>query len=156
MPHAKSSWKNSKLSDNKRPLKKRGQKDAKSMGKFLEKKKHIPDLIFCSTAERALQTADILTKACGYGKEVVYTDNLYMAEPSDFFKIMRDQPDKYKSIMFIGHNPGMEAFLQILTGKVETLPTASIAYLGLPIKKWADLNHNVNAKLKKLWRPKDI
>ncbi|HEY59671.1 MAG TPA: histidine phosphatase family protein [Anaerolineae bacterium] len=156
MRHAKSSWKNSKLPDHERPLKKRGQKNAKSMGKFLKAKKHVPDIVLCSTAERAVQTANILTKACGYDKEVIYTDKLYMAEPSNIFEILHDQPDKAKNIMIIGHNPGMEAFLQILTGKVETLPTASIAYLNLSIKKWANLNQKVEAKLKKLWRPKDL
>ena len=58
MRHAKSCWKDSDLSDHERPLKKRGKNDAKKMGKLLKSKKIIPDVIICSTAERAKETAD--------------------------------------------------------------------------------------------------
>lgn len=156
MRHAKSSWKDDQLNDHQRPLKKRGIKDAKNMGKYLKSKDHVPGRIVCSTAERAVQTADVLSKACKYSKEIFYMDKLYMAETGDFFEIIKDLPDDIHSVMLIGHNPGMEAFLQILTRKVESLPTASIAYLKIPVKSWSELNDDLECEIKKLWRPKDL
>jgi len=156
MRHAKSCWKNSDLADHERPLKKRGKNDAKRMGKFLKSKKIVPDLIICSTALRAQETADNLVENLKYKGEVVFTDALYMAEPKDILSAINDHATNRKTVLIIGHNPGSEALLQILTGKVESLPTASIAYITAKIDKWKDIIKCENVKLKKLWRPKDI
>ena len=156
MRHAKSSWKDSNIADHKRPLKKRGKNDAKRMGKLLKSKKIIPDLIICSTALRAQQTADFLIGSMKYKNEIVFTDALYMAEPKDILTAIADHAQDQKTVLIIGHNPGSEALLQILTGKVESLPTASIAYTTAKIDKWKNIMKCEELKIKKLWRPKDI
>jgi phosphohistidine phosphatase len=156
MRHAKSSWKETDIPDHERPLKKKGHKNAEQMGKLLVSKKLVPDLIISSTAVRAEKTAEDVAKAIKYKNEIVFSDSLYMAEPSDILKVIQDHAKKQKCIMVIGHNPGMEAFLQILTGKVESLSTASIAYLGAKIDSWDELSGKKEVTLKKLWRPKDL
>jgi phosphohistidine phosphatase len=156
MRHAKSSWKEANIPDHDRPVKKKGEKDVKEMAKMLRHKKHLPDYILCSSAERAKQTAIIFKKASSCEGEIEYSDKLYMAEVPDLIAALKDAPKKTKTVMVIGHNPGLEALLQTLTGKVETLPTSSIAYISLPIEKWSELNSEVEGKLKKLWRPKDL
>ena len=55
--HAKSSWKNPGQSDHERPLNKRGLAAAPRMGQLLAEQQLIPEIILCSTAERARQTA---------------------------------------------------------------------------------------------------
>jgi phosphohistidine phosphatase len=125
------------------------------MGKLLHSKKLVPDLIISSTAERAVKTAEIVAKASKYENEIIYSDKLYMAEPTAIMDTILEHGKKKKVIMVIGHNPGLEAFLQILTGKVETLPTASIAYLTAKIEKWDELSEEKEVKLRNLWRPKD-
>ena len=60
-----------------------------------------------------------------------------------------------KTILVVGHNPGLEAFVQILTGQVETLPTASIAYIHAKEKDWKKITEQDDVTLKKLWRPKE-
>lgn len=125
------------------------------MGKMLRNKKLVPELIISSTAERAVKTAEIVAKASKYENEIIYSDSLYMAEPAAILKAIQEHAKKKKTVMVIGHNPGLEALLQILTGKVESLPTASIAYLSAKIEKWEDLNDDKEIKLKNLWRPKD-
>ncbi len=155
MRHAKSSWKETEIPDIERPLKKRGVKDAEKMGKMLHSKKLNPDLIISSTAERAVKTAEIVAKASKYDHEIIFSDSLYMAEPTAILKAIHEHGKKKKIILVIGHNPGMEAFLQILTGKVESLPTASIAYLSAKIENWEDLSPKQEIKLKNLWHPKE-
>ena len=156
MRHAKSSWKDTDLTDHERPLKKRGKNDAHRMGKLLKSKKIVPDLIICSTAQRARETAEILSGSMKFTNKIKYTDALYMAEPGDILNSVSEMGKKYKTVMTIGHNPGSEALVQILTGKVESLPTASIAYITAKIDGWADIGKSENVKLKNLWRPKDI
>ena len=156
MRHAKSCWKDTELTDHERPLKKRGINDAKMMGKLLKSKKIMPDVIICSTAKRAKETADSLIEGLKYKNGVVMSDALYMAEPSDIFSTISEHGKKNKTVMVIGHNPGSEALVQILTGKVESLPTASIAIVNAKIDSWKELEKCKDVKLKKLWRPKDI
>lgn len=156
MRHAKSSWKESEVPDHERPLKKRGHRDAEKMGKFLRHKELVPDLIICSTAERAEKTADDVAKACKYEHEIVYTDALYMAEPSVICEVVKQHAKKQKTVMIIGHNPGLEAFLQIMAGKVESLPTGSIAYLTVKIDEWKQISNDKEISIKNLWRPKDL
>lgn len=126
------------------------------MGKLLKSKKIVPDLIISSTAIRAEKTAEILAKASKYDNEIIFCDSLYMAEPADILKVIKEHAKKQKCLLVIGHNPGMEAFLQILTGKVESLSTASIAYLGAKIDNWEELSGEEEINLKKFWRPKDL
>ena len=156
MRHAKSCWKNSDLTDHERPLKKRGRNDAKRMGKLLKSKKITPDIIICSTAVRAQETADYVVEGMKYKNEIVFTDALYMAEPKDILSAIIDHSKNQKTVLIVGHNPGSEALLQIFTGKVESLPTASIAYITAKIDKWKDVVKCEDVKLKNLWRPKDI
>jgi phosphohistidine phosphatase len=69
--------------------------------------------------------------------------------------VLKTIPADIKRVLVVGHNPGMEGLVQILSRKVVSLPTAAIAWIKLPIDAWDQLNMGVEGKLKKLWRPKD-
>ena len=58
--------------------------------------------------------------------------------------------------MVVGHNPGMEALVAHLTGRMETMPTAALAHVALPIDQWTELDYEVEGELLHLWRPKEI
>ena len=64
--HAKSSWKDPTLPDLKRPLNKRGKKNAPEMGKRMQKRGLVPDLFISSPAKRAMVTAKTLAEEVGY------------------------------------------------------------------------------------------
>jgi len=156
MRHAKSSWKDAEIPDKERTLKKRGEKDATRMGKLLREKKLKPDRILCSSAVRAVKTAELLVDKIGYKGEIKYLDKLYMAECAVILKIIKEQPDDVNSIIIIGHNPGLEALLQLLVHKVESLPTAAIAHITTKVDQWSDINKDTKCKLKKIWYPKEL
>ena len=59
-------------------------------------------------------------------------------------------------VMVVGHNPGMEALVTHLTGRMEIMPTAALAHVTLPIEKWAELDYEIQGELLNLWRPKGI
>lgn len=156
MRHAKSSWKDSEKADIDRPLSKRGKKDAPFMGKLLEEKDLVPELILSSVAKRARLTTEAVTKESNYQKKTVYLDSFYLAEPQEYMKELNSLPNKFDRVMIIGHNPGLEGLLQILSGRVESLPTAAIAHLSLPIKKWKELNSKTKGELLSLWFPREL
>jgi len=156
MRHAKSSWKDSEIPDFDRPLNKRGEKDAPRMGKVLKKERLRPDLILSSPAVRAKETTKAVVEKLEYDEHVEYLDSLYLGEPENYFQALLDLSDEVDRVLMVGHNPGLETVLQILSGKVESLPTGAIAYLQLPIRSWKALNSSIEAHLVEVWRPKDL
>ena len=70
--------------------------------------------------------------------------------------ILRDLPDELDRVMIIGHNPGLEALVQMLSHQVDALPTAAIAYLAIPVETWKDIKEDGDSQLVELWLPKDL
>ncbi len=153
MRHGKSSWKDKDIPDIKRPLKKRGAADSAEIGEVLKENELVSQAIFSSPALRASQTAEIVAKVSDFPGQVTYVDSFYMAEPHTYFEFLNGLDDALERVMIISHNPGLEAFLQILDGKLEALPTASLAYLSLDIDHWADLSMDSSAELIGFWDP---
>ena len=154
MRHAKSSWKHPELPDAERGLAKRGKKDAPLMGNLLKDKELVPQAILCSTAERSRQTALALAETSGYQGEVAYQDGLYLAEPEGYLAALTALPEPLERVLVIGHNPGLEGLLQLLSGRIEALPTSTIAYLSLPVQRWADLNAQSEGELVEVIHPR--
>jgi phosphohistidine phosphatase len=156
MRHAKSSFKDKTIKDSKRPLSKRGVRNATQMASLMKERELMPQALLASKAERAKQTADIVVQEIGYTGEVQLMDELFMAEADDLIKILRKTPDEVERVMLVGHNPGLESLIPLFTGLVAALPTAGIAYLALPIEHWEDLKKKTHAELLELWRPKEL
>ncbi len=157
MRHAKSSWKDKDIIDHERPLNKRGKTDAPLMGKLIKDKELTPELILCSSAKRSVLTAvDVMDKAKVNKKKLRLLDSLYLAEPEAYLKELCELPDDIERVLVIGHNPGLEGLLQILSGRIESLPTGAIAYLSIPITNWKELNDTTEVELIALYRPKEL
>ncbi len=154
MRHAKSSWKETDLADHERPLNKRGEKDAPRMGKLLRDHNLVPQVILSSTAVRCSQTAEAVADKIDYKNEVIYSPTLYLAEPQTYLDALQGLSDDVDCVLVVGHNPGLEGLVQILSGKVEPLPTAAIALIQMPICSWQALDIQVEGKLVNLWQPK--
>ncbi len=156
MRHAKSSWKDESLADHERPLKKRGKKDAKLIAKVIKKKNLIPDLILSSSAVRTKETVEVLTDALDFDGEIIYSDELYMGEPPDFVNALKDIDNQYETVLIVGHNPGLEAYLQIIDGEIEAVPTGGLGYLVLALEDWKDISMETMGDLIGFWKPKEL
>lgn len=154
--HAKSSWKQPELADHDRPLNKRGKRTAPLMGALLQDEDLIPDLILCSSAVRTYTTALLVAKACSYMGKIKQTRNLYLAEPQDYVEVFCQVADKHARVLVVGHNPGLEALTEALTGEAMAMPTAALAHIELSLKRWRDLGTNTECKLVNVWRPKKL
>jgi len=154
--HAKSSWKNSELADHDRPLNKRGKRDAPRMGELIVREALIPDLIISSSARRAKKTTQLLVEETGYAGEIIFERDLYAAWPEAYIETLSLIPDEFEAVMVVGHNPGLEDLLEILTGEVERMPTAALADVSLPIKHWRELSFETKGELVNIWRPKEL
>lgn len=156
MRHAKSSWKDASMDDRARPLSKRGEKDAPRMGKHLSDRHLVPEIILTSPAKRTLDTAQLVAEKSGFQGEIRQLESLYMGEPQAYLEELARLDNNYNTVLVIGHNPGLESLLQILADTMESLPTASVAVVELPVDDWADVNASLRGKLVKIWKPKDL
>ncbi|MDF2159248.1 histidine phosphatase family protein [Algoriphagus sp. CAU 1675] len=139
--HAKSSWDNPWADDYERPLAERGLRDAPKMGKRLKKRQVSPDLILSSSALRAIQTAEIIANELGYpSHKIIKEKNLYHASPNTILKYIHQQKDSIKTIVLVGHNPGLNDLIAYLGGNLENLPTAGQYAFKLKEDSWRRLS----------------
>jgi phosphohistidine phosphatase len=134
--HAKSSWKDSDVRDFDRPLNQRGLKAAPAIGRLIKKRKLQPDLLLSSPAERARQTTQLVIEAAGLKTELRYDERIYEASVARLLGLVSELDDEAGTIMLVGHNPGFEELLEMLTGEAHKLPTAALACIELNIEKW--------------------
>jgi phosphohistidine phosphatase len=155
--HAKSSRDDPALDDRDRPLTARGERDAPRMGRLVRDEQLSPDLVVCSDAVRARQTAEAMAEAAGYSGTILLEHRLYAAEPAVILAVLRDvvEPD-VDTVMIVGHNPGLEDLVSALTGAREDLPTAALAHLELPIDRWSDIGPRTRGTLVRVWRPREL
>jgi phosphohistidine phosphatase len=154
--HAKSSWKQPELADHDRPLNKRGKLDAPLMGRLLKREDLVPDIIISSTAIRARATAKAVAKASGYKGEIILNKSLYAAGPEAYLSVMHDLSDEYARALIIGHNPGLEELVEMLTGEIHLMPTCSLAHVKICVDKWSDIDNKIKGKVAGIWRPRDL
>lgn len=154
--HAKSSWKHPALADHDRPLNKRGREAAPRLGALLMARDLVPDLLLCSTALRAQATAGLVAAACGYTGEIRPASQLYLAGPEVYLNVLRGVADQHSRVLVVGHNPGLEALVEALTGQSVILPTAALAQVALPLHSWRELEAGLAGELVSVWRPKAL
>ena len=134
--HAKSSWKDQDVADFERPLNDRGRKAAELVGNFIAKQNVTIDLVISSPAVRARQTIELVLKAAKRSPELRFDQRVYEASPTRLLEIISQIEDDWKSVLLVGHNPGMEELLTLLVGVEMHMPTASLARVALSSKKW--------------------
>ncbi|MEP6902639.1 MAG: histidine phosphatase family protein [Actinomycetota bacterium] len=152
--HAKSSWENSDLSDFERPLNSRGLDAARFIGGLIYKRNLQPQIIISSPAKRAKQTAVLVKELAEISKPITFDERIYEASPLTLFNLISEFDEKHESVLLVGHNPGFENLVRMLTGETVSLPTAGLAKINLNIESWHELNADSN-KLEFLIRPKE-
>lgn len=136
--HGKSSWDHAGLEDIDRPLATRGFRNAGEMAERLQKAGLIPQLIFSSPANRALNTALIMSKTWGLGPEKLQIhDPLYMAYPSDIDQVVACAPEEITDLAIFGHNPSFTAYANgFLEFPLDNLPTAGMVIVTMESDAW--------------------
>jgi phosphohistidine phosphatase len=111
--HAKSSWDDTKLDDRDRPLTERGRRAAAAMREAMQQLGLAPDLVLVSPARRTLQTLDALEPWDDTPLQE-QLETLYLAGPAQLLGVLHDVPETVRSVLLIGHNPGMHELAQAL------------------------------------------
>lgn len=152
--HAKSSWDNPDLSDFDRPLNSRGLDAARFIGELIYERQLEPQVILSSPAKRAKQTAVLVKEIAEIKRPIIFDERIYEASSLSLFNLLREFDDKYESVLLVGHNPGLEELLRILTREAKTMPTATLSKIILNIEHWTEIAMNIS-NLDFIIRPKE-
>ena len=153
--HAKSSWDDVSQRDFERPLNDRGREACELVGEFIEEKGIDFDLVLVSTAVRTRETIDLVKERAKFHSEVRYDERIYEATVSQLLEVISQVDNDRENVLLVGHNPGMEALLALLTGLQVRVTTANLAKVEIQATKWSDsLAHT--GTLDWIIRPKEI
>ncbi|HEX5345690.1 MAG TPA: histidine phosphatase family protein [Pseudonocardiaceae bacterium] len=130
--HAKSAWP-ADTPDAARPLAARGLRDAPAVGRWLRAQVPKIDCVLCSPAVRAAQTWDLAAVQLAAMPRVSHDERLYGASAHELLTVIQELPRSASTAVLVGHNPGLEDFLTLLTGVDEVLKTSAIAVTTTPL-----------------------
>jgi phosphohistidine phosphatase len=136
--HAKSSWDDPDLDDHERPLNKRGERDSFTMARFLADNDEGLEVIYSSTAIRALDFAQVISEFCDI--TLVPELSFYTFDEDELMQILRSLPDSLSRVAVVAHNPAVTQLVNRLSdAELENVPTAGVASIECDIDEWADL-----------------
>jgi phosphohistidine phosphatase len=137
--HAKSSWDDAKLADLDRPLNKRGRRTAGAMCQAMLDLGLAPDVVLVSPSRRTQETLAAL-EPWDDTPLVEHVATLYLATAPQLLAILREVNETVRSVMLIGHNPGMHELAVLLTGaSAASEPTSRMA-TGFPTAALAEFS----------------
>lgn len=139
MRHAKTEIQKIDQRDFDRNLMERGKEDAKLMGERLAKEGFKPDQILTSNSNRTEQTIALVKKSAGFeDAKTTSLSQLYHASAGRIESEIMNTEDDIKTIMIVGHNPGISEFVyECNTSAISSeMPTSAIVVFKFSAGSW--------------------
>lgn len=115
--HSKAGQTNKRvLDDHGRGLTKKGVTFCQPIAKYLLSLHRPPELVLCSSAVRARETAEHVLELVGKDIPVEQAAKLYLSGVSDIFSIVNGIDPEISTALIVGHNPGLQQFCVMLAG----------------------------------------
>jgi len=136
--HAKSSWENTNLSDENRPLSFRGVYDCQLMAPTILEAGWHPVHIFTSKAVRAQLTITGIADALSH-KNISWLidDKLYTFSADSLVDWIEHIDDEINEVTLVGHNPAMTQLInQVSDRHINNFPTCAYAQLHSMAYSW--------------------
>lgn len=138
--HGKSTWELN-VRDHDRVLLQRGIDDAHLIGDHLKNTGILPDLVWSSSAARALQTATLITEKWDYSLELLKIKRaLYTFDASELQSIVSSCDDSIETLTIVSHNHGITDFVNF-TGstRFDNVPTTGAVVIEFDVDKWSEI-----------------
>lgn len=146
--HAKSAHAQG-VDDIDRPLSDRGREEAVEVAAVMSERGYRPDRILCSNALRTRETLAPLLPILAGNVWIEIARRLYTAGSDDLLDLIRGQNNEVRSVMVIGHNPGLEEVARQLATSGDggallhlrtKFPPASLAVVSFDADHWGDVS----------------
>jgi phosphohistidine phosphatase len=142
MRHAKTEEQKPGQKDYDRNLTERGRNDAMLMATILKEKGIMPKIIIASSANRTIQTAEIVAKTLNYEiDKIQLSQTLYMSDSRRLANTVEALDVDIESCLIIAHNPGISEFAFDLNRASisSSLPTSGLVVYSFLAHTWEDL-----------------
>lgn len=139
--HAKAIMENRTVQDFERQLLEKGLKRTRHIIDFLLNKNISVDLIVCSPAVRAFETARAFAHALNYPLvNIKLEKTIYEGDSDKIANLFYDLPHNIDSLMIVGHNPSITNFANLLLAEpIDYLPTSGIVSIKFDAKSWDEI-----------------
>ena len=141
MRHGKSSWEFD-ISDDQRPLKKRGRKEAILVAKkFNETNRVKVDLLISSYAKRAYETCKIYCETVGVSIDEINVNNhMYDFSGNQVLELIKSLDNSVQHVMLFGHNYAFTNLVNLFGSTyIENIPTAGLVSISFNSEVWKNL-----------------
>tara|TARA_B100000989_G_scaffold120450_1_gene88806 strand:+ start:6213 stop:6701 length:489 start_codon:yes stop_codon:yes gene_type:complete len=138
--HSKSSWDNDLL-DIDRPLSSVGIEKIKKIAKLSKDHFISSEIIFTSSANRAIYTSVLLSKSLSLDfNKIKICEELYTFNYNDVFNFIKKIDNSYSEIILVGHNPAYTEISNFFSeNKIINLPTARWFSLKFKSDDWLEI-----------------
>ena len=146
--HAKAERPQPGTRDHDRILSKRGRSEATAIGAYLARHALVPDRALVSTSNRTRETWILVSAAFAHSPATEFDGRIYDASPGTILDAVRESGTASKTLLVIGHNPGLQQLAAMLTASgdidarqrlLEDFPTSSLALISFAGKSWHTL-----------------
>ncbi len=129
-----------------RALAPRGRDDARKAGKELAEENLLPDIVLVSPAKRTAETWEQVEGSLPE-PEVIMEPAIDEAPMERLLDLLHKVPDKHRTAMFVGHNPGLWDLAKALVGHGdryalarlrEKFPTSAFVVVDVPVEHWRE------------------
>lgn len=143
--HTKSDWPDG-VADHDRPLAKRGLRAGSIMGAYMMEASLTPDLAIVSTAHRTQETWALACPAFVAAIASVDERRIYEAPARKLLAVIREIPNDVRTLLLVGHNPGLEDLAAMLIGAGaendlarlrNKYPTGGLAVIDFDLASWS-------------------
>jgi phosphohistidine phosphatase len=147
-----------------RALTDRGVRAAALIGLYMQQQKISPDIILCSNAARTKQTAERVLPFLT-GAKIEYDGALYHAAPQAILDQVSQIDGQNKSVMVVGHNPGIHELAarlaragseELIDKLAQGFPTASFVSFEVDVQDWSDITIHTKARLVRFVTPDEL
>lgn len=131
--------------DRERPLSLQGLQEIELIRTKLQPQVSHLSLVLCSNAKRSRQTLEGIRSIFPPRVEIIYDDRLYHAPPVKMTECLQEIKADHKTILLIGHNPGVSQWLELCLraghqADVESyVSTATAVIFEGSLEKWGNL-----------------
>lgn len=147
--HAKAGQTNKNIiNDHDRPLTEKGISQCAMVGKHLKKSKAKIDLIMSSTSRRTKETTELTLKELKKDIKTRFLSKLYLGGVNDILKQARKAEKSAKSLLIVGHNPGLhqlaaslvkEGDAKAIRNMIGNFPPGSLAVMQFDVDDWNEV-----------------
>ena len=162
--HAKSDWSRPGMPDRNRPLNARGREAAPLMAAHMLANDLVPQRALVSVATRTRETWKLITPFLHRKVETIFEARLYESSPHAILAVIKETPATVKSLLLVGHNPGLQTLGLALIGSGDgqardnlaaKFPTAALAVIDFIVGPWSALRPSTG-RLERFIRPRDL